>query len=92
MALLAEAILKQKCFLGKSLILSFLQFKLSSVFFEYLRQMKSKSLIQGHFYKLEIKSYHLTPRFMGFYSVFLEILAPKERKKAARFALVACIL
>ena len=60
----------------------FLQFKLSSVFLAYLRQMKSKSLIQGHFYKLEIKSYLLAPRFMGFYSLFLEILAPKKRKES----------
>ena len=82
MALLVAALFEQKCHLGKSLILSFfLQFKLCSVFLAYLRQMKSKSHIQGHFWKLEIKSFHLAPRFIGFFSLFLMILAPKSTQK-----------
>ena len=39
---------------------------LSDLVLAYLRQMKSKSTIQGHFWKLDIKGFHLAPRFMGF--------------------------
>ena len=30
------------------------------------------------------QGFHLVPRFMGFYSILLKILAPKKRKKNAR--------
>ena len=59
-----------------------MQFKLSSVFLVYLRQMKSKLHIQGHFCKLEIKSNHLAPRLMVFFQLFVKILAPKRMQKS----------
>ena len=43
---------------------------------------------EGHFWKEEIKSFHLTPRLLGLQALFMEILA---LKKGARFADVACI-
>ena len=61
--------------------------QLHSVFLAYLRQFKSKTLIQGHFCKLEIKSFHLAPRLMGF-NIDEDISSLKKR---TRFALVACM-
>ena len=55
-----------------------MKFGLQSVFLVYLGQYKSKSLIQGHFKKLEIKSFNLAPRLMGFYSLLMKILASKK--------------
>ena len=55
-----------------------MKFRLQSVFLVYLGQYKSKSLIQGHFKKLEIKSFNLAPRLMGFYSLLIKILASKK--------------
>ena len=77
-------------FLEKSLIVKFLHFKLHSVFLTYLGLFKSKSLIQGHFWKLEIKSFHLAPRFMGFYSLLMKILALEKTKTTRGFEPVAC--
>ena len=65
----------------------FFQIKLSSVFLAYLRQIKSKSPIQGHFLNLEIKSFHLARRFMGFFPLFLKILAPKHTQKTDKVCL-----
>ena len=59
------------------LLWRFLKFKLQSVFVSYLCQFRSNFHIQRHFRKLEIKSFHLAPRIMGFYSLLMEILAPK---------------
>ena len=84
MALLVAAIFKQKCFVAKSLILSFLSFKLCPIFLAYLSQIKSNSPIQGHFCKLEIKSFNLAPRFIGIYQLFLKILALKAMQKKGR--------
>ena len=53
----------------------FFIFKLQSVFLAYLGQIKSKSPIQGHFWKLEIKTFNLAPRFMGFYPLLMKIRA-----------------
>ena len=39
--------------------------KLLSCFLTYLRQFQSKSHIQWHHWKAEIKGFHLTPRMMG---------------------------
>ena len=58
-------------------VMTFLKFKLQSVFVSYLCQFRSNFHIQRHFRKLEIKSFHLAPRIMGFYSLLMEILAPK---------------
>ena len=63
---------------------------LGLVFLAYLGHFKSKSLIQGHFWKLEIKGFHLAPRFGGFYSMLMKILASKQKGKNARFCDVAC--
>ena len=52
-------------------------------FLAYLGQYKSKSFIQGHFCKLEIKGFHLAPRLIGFYALLMKILAPKKRTKNA---------
>ena len=58
-----------------------MKFKLESVYLAYLGQFRSKSFIQGHFCKLEIKSFPLAQRLMGFYSLSMKILAPKKFKK-----------
>ena len=62
--------------------------KLLSCFIAYFRQFKSKSHIQGHFWKEEIKSFHLTPRLMGLQALLMEILV---LKKGARFVGATCI-
>ena len=49
----------------------FLCFKLGSVFLEYLEQFESESYIQGQFWKVEIKGFHLAPRLMELYMLFL---------------------
>ena len=51
----------------------FLCFKLGSVYLEYLRQFKSKSYIQGQFWNLQIKGFHLTPRLKGLQALLWEI-------------------
>ena len=51
-------------------------------FLAYLGQFKSKFPIQGHFWKLENKGFHLAPRFMGFYPLLVKILAPEKKKHA----------
>ena len=83
MALFMKQFFKKEIVKEESLILRVLQFKLCSVLLAYLGQFKSKSPIQGHFWKLEIKGFHLAPRFMGFYSFLTKILAPKKREKNA---------
>ena len=54
---------------------------MQSVFLVYRGQFKSKPPFQGHFWKLEIKTFHLAPRFNGFYSLLMKILAPKQMEK-----------
>ena len=56
-----------------------LKFKLHSVFLAYLGQIESKSHVQGHFQKLEIKGFHLAPRFMGLYSLMMKIYTPEKK-------------
>ena len=79
--------LKKEIVKEESLILRVLQFKLCSVLLAYLRQFKSKSPIQGHFWKLEIKGFHLAPRFLGFYLLLMKILAPKSTQTTAEVCL-----
>ena len=78
MALFMKHFLFKKLDRKNPLFRSVLQFKLCSVFLANLGQLKSKSPIQGHFWKLEIKGFHLAPRFMGFYSLLMKILASKR--------------
>ena len=59
--------------------LKVLKFWVQLVFLVYLGQFKSKSLIQGHFCKLVIKTFHLAPRHMGIYSLLIKILAPEKQ-------------
>ena len=68
-------------------------FKLQAVFPTYLGQFMSKSPIQGHLWKLEIKTFNLAPRFMGFYSLLMKILALEKTKTTQGFVTyepVAC--
>ena len=50
-------------------------------FLAYLRQFKSKSHIQWHSRKEEIKSFHLTPRLIGLQALLMEIWALKKGRK-----------
>ena len=47
----------------------------------YLRQFKSKSHIQGHSRKEEIKSFHLTPRMIGLQALLMYLWALKKGRK-----------
>ena len=59
-------------------IWDFLRFTLGSVFLSYLCQFSSKFKIQGEFWNLEIKSFHLAPRFMGLNALLMEKSARKD--------------
>ena len=50
--------------------------KLGLVSLSYLCQFSSKFNIQGEFWNLEIKSFHLAPRFMGLYALLMKLSAP----------------
>ena len=52
--------------------------KLGLVSLSYLGQFNSKSNIQDDFWNLEIKSFHLAPRFLGFNALLMEKSPPKE--------------
>ena len=52
--------------------------KLGLVSLSYLSQFNSKSNIQDEFWNLEIKSFHLAPRFMGLNVLLMEKSAPKD--------------
>ena len=44
----------------------------------YLSQFNSKFNIQDEFWNLEIKSFHLAPRFMGLNALLIEKSPPKD--------------
>ena len=52
--------------------------KLGSVSLSYLGPFNSKSNIQDEFWNLEIKSFHLAPRFMGLNALLIEKSPPKD--------------
>ena len=52
--------------------------KLGFVSLSYLSQFNSKSNIQDEFWNLEIKSFHLAPRFMGLNAILIEKSPPKD--------------
>ena len=47
----------------------------------YLGQFNSKSNIQYEFWNLEIKSFHLAPRFLGLNALLMEKSPPKDSTK-----------
>ena len=71
MALFMKQFFNKKLTKKNPLFRGVLQFKLCPVFLAYLGQLKSKSPIQGHFWKLEIKGFHLAPIFMGLFSLYI---------------------
>ena len=52
--------------------------KLGLVSLSYLGQFNSKSNIQDEFWNLEIKSFHLAPRFLGLNALLMEKSPPKD--------------
>ena len=51
---------------------------LGLVSLSYLSQFNSKFNIQDEFWNLEIKSFHLAPRFMGLNALLIEKSPPKD--------------
>ena len=52
--------------------------KLGLVSLSYLGQFNSKSNIQDEFWNLEMKSFQLTPRFMGLNALLMERSPAKD--------------
>ena len=62
--------------------------KLGLVSLSYLSQFKSKSNIQDEFKNLEIKSFHLAPRFMGLNALLMEKFPSKDLTEVLKFPTV----
>ena len=52
--------------------------KLGFVSLSYFGQYNFKSNIQDEFWNLEIKSFHLAPRFLGLNALLMEKTPPKD--------------
>ena len=61
------------------------------MFLAYLGQFKSKSYIQGHHWKEENQTFHLTPSLLWFQALLLQILQYIDTLKSVRIYLIALV-